>query len=155
MRITIVSNEKNSKIISLHGKSRANNMYIRGVDYLSGNFNSESMILVDLEQTDGEEKDGGKEEAKEKRNAANKGVGDKNKQAEMAIPSSILVTLYSMPSGKSPGEYLQAEKIIHIGCMKSTSDKKDAKRVGILLKRVLNSNKTIIVLVLKNVYIFF
>ena len=48
MRISLVSNEQNSKSIQLFGKSRNKNMYIRGVEFLTTNLNHESMILNDL-----------------------------------------------------------------------------------------------------------
>ena len=126
MRIIMVSNEKNSKVIQLSGKSRANNMYVRGVDHLTGGqLSTESMLLVDLaDDNSGEEK----EEATKK---AAKAAENKQPKSEssLSIPIPILVTLYSMPSHKTPGEFTQAEKLIHIGCMRSSSEKKDAKKV--------------------------
>lgn len=131
MHMTMVSNEKNSRTIHLSGKSRTNNMYVRGVELLSGNMSNESMVLVDLEDgelggvgTVGEEKD-----EKKTRAAAvdNKQQGNKS---DMAIPTAILVTLYALPSPKTSGEYLQAEKLIFIGCMRTTGEKKDVKRVS-------------------------
>lgn len=121
----MVSNEKNSKVIQLSGKSRANNMYVRGVDHLTGGqLSTESMLLVDLaDDNSGEEK----EEATKK--AAKPAENKPKSESSVSIPIPILVTLYSMPSHKTPGEFTQAEKLIHIGCMRSSSEKKDAKKV--------------------------
>lgn len=136
----MVSNEKNSRVIHLSGKSRANNMYVRGpaVEYLSGNLSSESMILVDLDEAAaglGDEKSavvGGEQEQTKKTKADKTGGekgGDKAKQEAVGMPVPILVTLYAMPSPKANGEYVQAERVMFIGCMKSTNEKKDVKRV--------------------------
>lgn len=125
----MVSNEKNSRVINLTGKSRANNMYVRGVESLSGNLSSESMILVDLDDTlltsGGDDKP---EETKKAKGEKGGDKGEKSKQ-EISLPQPILVTLYAMPSTKTNGEYTQAERVIFIGCMRSTSEKKDFKKV--------------------------
>ncbi len=128
MRISLVSNEQNSKSIQLFGKSRNKNMYIRGVEFLTSNLNNESMILSEINPTAGEN------ELAEKESKDVKG-GDKGgaSTGELAIPIPILLTLYSISSSKTINEYSQAEKTIHIGCMKSSGgggDKKDAKKNG-------------------------
>lgn len=132
MHISIVSNEKNSRVIHLTGKSRANNMYLRGVEPLSGNtMSTEPMILVDLDEMPSS---GGlnDEEATTKKGgggqAPPKGVDAKPK-ADVSMSIPVLVILYSMPSHKASGEFTQAEKIIHIGCMKSSGDKKESRKV--------------------------
>lgn len=130
MRIIMVSNEKNSRVISLGGKSRSNNMYVRGVECLSGNLSSESMILVDLDETSlmgGEEKP--EETTTKKGNKGDKGDKGEKLKSEICLPQPILVTLYAMPSSKANGEFTQAERVIFIGCMRSTSEKKDFKKV--------------------------
>lgn len=128
MRISLVSNEQNSKSIQLFGKSRNKNMFIRGVEFLTTNLNHESMILNEIDPTLGE---GELNEKESKDVKGDKGAGAG--QPDLAIPIPILLTLYSISSSKTIGDYSQAEKIIHIGCMKSGSggaDKKDAKKNG-------------------------
>lgn len=139
MRITMISNEKNSKVIQLHGKSRVNNMYVRGVEQLSGNLNNESMILIDLDVAEDQEDDSSKEKSTKGEKSASK--GKTASEQPLVIPNSALVTLYSSPSTKTFGEYNQAEKLIHIGCMKSNSDKKDVKKVIHSIIRSLKSLK--------------
>jgi len=129
MRISLVSNEQNSKSIQLFGKSRNKNMYIRGVEFLTSNLNNESMILNEIDPTLGE---GELTEKESKDVKGDKGGAAGAGPADLAIPIPILLTLYSISSSKTIGEYSQAEKIIHIGCMKSGggADKKDAKKNG-------------------------
>ena len=129
MRISLISSEKNSKVIQLFGKSRKKNMYIRGVEFLTANLNNESMMLTEVEN----ETEGAEANVKDEKNAKDKG-GDKDKggeKAEFSVPTPILLSLYSIASSKSVGEYSQAEKTIFIGCMKSNAAAaaKDAKKV--------------------------
>ena len=122
MRISLLSNEKNSRVIQLFGKSRTKNIYIRGVEHLTANLNTESMVLADVEPVASTEEAG--KDQKEK-------GGKVGATEEISVPIPILVTLYSI--SKSIGENAQAEKVIYIGCMKSTNtaDKKDAKKVNL------------------------
>lgn len=115
------------------GKSRLNNMYVRGVEYLNGNLSTESMIFVDLDESAlaGVSSDEKPEETKKVKGGekqTEKSGLDKSKPT-VNQPIPILVTLYAMPSIKSNGEYAQTERVIFIGCMKSSSEKKDAKKV--------------------------
>ena len=131
MRISLISNEQNYKIIQLFGKSRTKNIYIRGVEFLTTNLNNESMLLTELDPTWGENETPEKESKDDKK--GEKGGTTAIVSSELAVPIPILLTLYSISSSKVIGEYSQAEKIIHIGCMKSNStgaDKKDAKKNG-------------------------
>ena len=125
LKISLIANEENSRSIQLFGKSRKKNMYIRGVEYLTKNSNTESMILSDLESD--EHKDENKDEKQSKIDKSSNKVPD-----ELIIPTSVLLTLYSICSSKTVGEYSTAEKIIQIGCMKSNvlNDKKDGKKVN-------------------------
>lgn len=126
LRIALISNEKNSRTIQLYGKSRKKNMYIRGVEYLTANSNTESMVLLDMDT--GDSADGG--DVKDEKAAKADKTGEKP-SPELAIPTPVLLTLYSISSSKTVGEYSLAEKNIFIGCMKSNvaADKKDAKKV--------------------------
>lgn len=135
MRIIMVSNEKNSRQIQLSGKSRASNMYVRGVEHLGddggGGGGSESMILADVWSAGGE--GGGAALVDEKEETKTKSKTDPKHAAgaksDLHLPIPILVTLYSMPSHKVPGEFAQAEKVIFVGCMRVSSDRKDVKKV--------------------------
>ena len=128
MRISLISNEENSKSIQLYGKARTKNIYIRGVEFLTSNLNNESMILNEIDHGGDELADKESKEDKKGEKAAGTVA-----PADLSIPNPILLTLYSISSSKTIGEYSQAEKIMHIGCMKSSSagaDKKDAKKNG-------------------------
>lgn len=125
LKISLIANEKNSRSIQLYGKSRKKNMYIRGVEYLTANSNTESMILTDLESNEHLEENKDEKQIKVEKNA--------NKiTEELIVPTSVLLTLYSISSSKTVGEYSVAEKVIHIGCLKSNvpNDKKDGKKVN-------------------------
>jgi hypothetical protein len=119
MRISLLSSSANSKTIQLFGKSRKKAMYVRGVEFLTSNLNNESMILTDFETENSNEG----QEIASKDSLTNK--------VDMPIPIPILVTLNSVTSSKNIGEFTQAEKIIYIGCMRSSpsGDKKEAKKV--------------------------
>ena len=103
-------------------------MYLRGIENLVANLNSESNILTETEPIAaiGEGADGANDKGKDKVVEA----------PPLQVPIPVLVTLYSISSSKTIGEYSLAEKIINIGCMKSSvsNDKKDAKKVQILIK---------------------
>jgi hypothetical protein len=110
----------NSRTIGLFGICRKSLIYIRGVEELENNMKDESMILNELET---------------RFNDANV-KGDKSEKLDLtaimatnvavnAIP--ILVTLYS--NSKSINEFVQAEKVIYIGCIKT--DRKDLKKVAL------------------------
>ena len=102
-------------------------MYVRGVESLVSNLNNESNILTDTDPvgTTGQDEP-----------VDNKGKDTKTIEIgpSLQIPIPIMLTLYSVSSSKTIGEYSTAEKIIYIGCMKSGSglekDKKDAKKNG-------------------------
>jgi hypothetical protein len=134
MKISLTSAE-NSRVIQLCGRSRTKNMYIKGVEHLTSNANTESMQLIDIDPvaesedpTGGRETKGGKENPKATK-------ADKNAPPageELNVPIPILVTLYSL--SKNLGENGHAEKVFHIGCMKTPpgnpADKKEVKKSG-------------------------
>jgi hypothetical protein len=144
VKISLLSCETKSRDIQLVGKSRNKAMYIRGVEYLSTNCINESMMLgkdietLSLDNQDNNQNDSisspvkGGTSTKEKLSSTKE---DKNDQSNnLIIPTPVLLTLYAAPSTKTIGEYTQAEKLIHIGCMKQTmnlADKKDTKKVFI------------------------
>lgn len=108
---------KNSRVIQLAGKSRKSNVYIKGVEMLTSNLNNESMILTELDSVN---------------NLSTEAVNEtENSVIPTAIP--ILITLYSVSSSKTFGEYSTAEKTISIGCAKTSKsgnqNDKNAKRV--------------------------
>ena len=60
MRISMLSTTKNSRMIQLNGKSRKSNIYVKGVENLTANLNTESVILTDIDpntMVEGGEKD--------------------------------------------------------------------------------------------------
>jgi hypothetical protein len=133
MKISLTSAD-NSKTIQLCGKSRTKNIYIKGVEQLTANANTETMTLVDVspDAAAGEEPAAGGKDAKEKSKPAKADKNAASTPEDLNVPIPILVTLYSI--SKNLGDNAPAEKIIHIGCMKSpvsnTADKKDAKKNG-------------------------
>ncbi len=114
---------KNLRVIQLAGRSRRSNIYIKGIENLTSNTNNESMILTEIDSNTTNSGDLNNADAQIKTNDV------ENFPIPVAIP--ILVTLYSISSSKSIGEYSVAEKIITIGCNKvnKQSDKKDTKKV--------------------------
>ena len=136
MRISLVSTDKNNRVIQLNGKCRKNNIYFRGVESLTQNMNNESIILTDIDvNTTADSAEGTGKDAADK--AAKLG-NELSENATNNIPIPILVTLYSISSSKVIGEYSQAEKTIHIGCMKSNAVSKEGKKV---FERILNLKK--------------
>jgi len=149
MRINL-SAENHSKVIQLYGRSRKNNIYIRGVEFLTNNMNTESIVLTEVDQSnetmgEGTQANNEKEKKEEK---ANKADNKAEPKTELQMPIPILVVLNSI-SSKNVGEYSQAERIIQIGCMKSnlTADKKDVRKVKIykiiITITILTKNKHI------------
>lgn len=116
---------KNSRVIQLVGKSRKSNVYLKGVEMLTSNLNNESLLLTEVDPHTNLNPD-----------SANVDPQTKTNDADMsAVPTAIpiLVTLYSISSSKSIGEYSTAEKTITIGCAKInkvivTTDKKDTSK---------------------------
>jgi hypothetical protein len=134
MKISLISVD-NSRIIQLCGKSRTKNVYIKGVEHLTANANTESMQLVDVDPVVESEDSAGGREAKDAKEKPKTTKADKNAPPvgeELNVPIPILVTLYSL--SKNLGENAQAEKVFHIGVMKTPvgnpADKKDAKKSG-------------------------
>jgi hypothetical protein len=131
MRINL-SAENHSKAIQLFGRSRKNNIYIRGVEFLTNNMNTESILLTEVDQSSEAAGEGTPNTEKEKKeDKANKTDNKVEPKSDLQTPIPILVVLNSISSSKSVGEYSQAEKIIQIGCMKSNlaTDKKDVRKV--------------------------
>jgi hypothetical protein len=122
LRISLLSTDKNSRVIQLHGKSRKSCMYMRGVERLTSNLNSESVLLTDIDAgaAGGEEtRDGA---------AAQKALETAD-SSSLPMPMPVLVSLYSVASSKTFGEYSLAEKVIFIGAMKS-GPSKEGKKTG-------------------------
>jgi len=123
MRISMLSTDKNSRVIQLHGKSRKSIIYIKGVDTLTGNSNNESSVLNEVEPLS-VSAEGGQELVNAQ--AAGKGAADSVENGS-SIPIPIMLSLYSIASSKYFGEYSTAEKIIQIGAMKSAPTKEGKK----------------------------
>ena len=107
---------KNSRVIQLVGKSRKSNIYIKGVENITSNLNNESIVITEIDFNSNAE-------------SANPEGGQMSESTAIPTAVPILVTLYSVASSKSIGEYSISEKIITIGCTKSnkTSDKNTKK----------------------------
>ena len=116
LRISLLSTDKNSRVIQLHGKSRKSCMYMRGVERLTANSNSESVLLTDIDAGVA----GGEEAQKALETADN---------SSLPMPMPVLLSLYSVASSKTFGEYSLAEKVIFIGAMKS-GPSKEGKKTG-------------------------
>lgn len=125
MRISMLSTDKNSRVVQLHGKSRKSIIYIKGVDTLTGNSNSESSILSEVEPLS-VQAEGGQEQAPGAQ-AGGKAAAEAA-EGTLPIPIPIVLSLYSIASSRYFGEYSMAEKVIQIGAMKSAPTK-DGKKV--------------------------
>lgn len=118
MRISLLSTDKNSRVIQLYGKCRKSNMYMRGVEKLTSNLNNESVVLTDIDAN-----------ALVAEDAVAQKAPENSDNSAIPMPVPVLLSLYSIASSKTFGEYSQAEKIIHIGAMKS-GPTKDGKKTG-------------------------
>ena len=106
---------------------------MKGVEYLTSNINNESVVLTEV---DGSVGNGDATNP----DAQQKAIETDGSIIPTAIP--ILVTLYSISSSKSIGEYSIAEKTITIGCTKvnkPVGDKKDTKKVYLLKKSLIQT----------------
>ena len=124
MRITLSSTDQGSRNIQLYGKCRSHSMYIKGVEYLTNNLNSESLMITDLDSV---ETPSGAPQS-----AAPPSTQKESGEESIKMPIPILVTLYSMSAGKNSSEYSTAERVITIGCMKTNpaNAKKEVKKNG-------------------------
>ena len=127
LRISLITTDKNSRTIQLYGKSRKSNMFIKGVDNIKSNSNNESVILTDIDPNLLIDADAAAPVPVDKNAAAAKAPAEP--ETPLPIPIPIVLSLYSIASSKTFGEYSQAEKTIQIGAMKSPPTK-DGKKSG-------------------------
>ena len=129
MRIALLSLEKNSRVVQLCGRSRKRPMYIRGVEPLTANLNTESMMLADTDDAIAAAAAGALAPATGPPAQANDDIDGVGK--ELPIPVPVMLTFTSVPVMKSSVcDFSQSEKIIYIGCMRSgAGDKKETKKV--------------------------